>query len=76
MSSFISKVLSPGGGVMLLPFVRLVIGVLLLLTLTAATVGVARVHMIILSFLSAGVYGSRNAKWFTINYCDRVEEAD
>jgi hypothetical protein len=54
MSSFVSQVMSPGGGVMLLPFVRLVIGILLLLTTTAAIVGVARIHMVILSFLSAG----------------------
>lgn len=39
---------------MLLPFVRLVIGFLLLLTSVAAVVGVARIHMVILSFLSAG----------------------
>ena len=54
MTSFVSQVMSPGGGVMLLPFVRLVIIFLLLLTLTAAIVGVARIHMIILSLLSAG----------------------
>ena len=47
---------------MLLPFVRLVIVFLLLLTLTAAIVGVARIHMIILSLLSAGKidYGKSN----------------
>lgn len=49
-----SQILEPGGGVMLLPFVRLVIGFLLLLTTIGAVVGVARIHMVILSFLSAG----------------------
>ncbi|GKY99062.1 hypothetical protein MPSEU_000861900 [Mayamaea pseudoterrestris] len=55
MSSFVSQVMSPGGGVMLLPFVRVVIVILLLLTFSAAVVGVARVHMVILSMLSAGL---------------------
>lgn len=40
---------------MLLPFVRLVVGLLLLLTTSAAVVGVARIHMIILSVLSGGL---------------------
>jgi len=56
MSSMLSKILEPGGGVMLLPFVRLVICFLLLLTVTAAIVGVARIHMVILSILSSGMY--------------------
>ena len=47
--------MEPGGGVMLLPFVRMVIGCLLVLTTTAAIVGVARIHMVILSFLSGGL---------------------
>jgi hypothetical protein len=54
MSSFISQIMQPGGGVMLLPFVRVIIGFLLMLTITAAVLGVARIHMIILSFLSGG----------------------
>jgi hypothetical protein len=54
MSSFVSQIMAPGGGVMLLPFVRLVIGILLILTITAAVLGVARIHMMILSVLSAG----------------------
>jgi hypothetical protein len=53
--SFVSQVMEPGGGVMLLPFVRLVIGLLLCLTTGAAIVGVARIHMVILSFLSGGL---------------------
>jgi len=47
--------LQPGGGIMLLPFVRLVIGCLLVLTLAGFFAGVARIHMAILSFLSAGL---------------------
>jgi hypothetical protein len=53
--SFVSQVLEPGGGIKLLPFVRVVIGFLLLLTLIGFFVGVARIHMAILSFLSAGL---------------------
>jgi ER protein Pkr1 len=55
MSSFFSQIMEPGGGVMLLPFVRLVIGCLLCLTIAAAIAGVARIHMIILSVLSSGL---------------------
>ena len=40
---------------MLLPFVRVVISILLLLTVAAAVMDVARIHMIILSFLSGGL---------------------
>jgi hypothetical protein len=40
---------------MLLPFVRLVILFLLLLTLTAAVLNVARIHMVILTFLGSGL---------------------
>lgn len=40
---------------MLLPFVRVVIGCLLLLTVVAAIADVARIHMIILSVLSSGL---------------------
>lgn len=47
--------MEPGGGVMLLPFVRTVIALLLVLTMIGAIVGVARIHMVILSFLSAGL---------------------
>lgn len=54
-SSFISQVMQPGGGVMLLPLVRGVIGVLLVLTLAGFLSGVARIHMAVLSFLGAGL---------------------
>jgi hypothetical protein len=55
MTSFIAQIMEPGGGIILLPFVRLVIALLLVLTTTAAVVGLARIHMIILAFLSAGL---------------------
>lgn len=55
MTSFIAQILEPGGGVVLLPFVRLVIICLLCLTVGAAIANVARVHMIILSVLSFGL---------------------
>lgn len=54
-SSFVSQIMQPGGGVMLLPFVRLVIGCLLLLTMGAFIAGVARIHMAVLSVLSGGL---------------------
>lgn len=59
--SFISQLMEPGGGVLLLPFVRVVISLLLILTLGAAFVDVARIHMIVLSFLSSGLLVSL---WF------------
>lgn len=40
---------------MLLPLVRGVIGLLLVLTLCGFMAGVARIHMAVLSFLSAGL---------------------
>lgn len=50
--------MEPGGGLMLLPFVRVVIGCLLILTSTTAILGVARIHMIILTFLCGGLLAS------------------
>jgi len=55
MSSFFAQMMEPGGGVMLIPFVRLVIVCLLLLCIAGAVAGVARIHMIILSVLSGGL---------------------
>ena len=55
MSTLISQLLAPGGGVMLIPFIRYVIMLLLLVTSTAFILGVARIHMAILSFLSGGL---------------------
>ena len=54
--SFIAKILSPGGGILLIPFTRFVIACLFVVTTTVLVVGVARVHMFILSFLSAGMW--------------------
>ena len=47
--------MQPGGGVILLPFVRVIISLLLVLTLAGFCAGVARIHMAVLSFLSAGL---------------------
>ena len=58
MSSFFAQIMEPGGGVKLLPFVRAVIALLFVLTVVGAIVGVARIHMVILSFLSAGLLAS------------------
>jgi hypothetical protein len=58
MSSFFAQIMEPGGGLMLLPFVRVVIGCLLVLTATTGILGVARIHMIILTFLSGGLLAS------------------
>lgn len=54
--SFFSQLMEPGGGVILIPFVRVVIGALLCLTLVAAFLDVARLHMVILSFLCGGLF--------------------
>lgn len=54
-SSFVSQIMEPGGGLLLIPFVRVIIGTLLVLTLAGFLAGVARIHMAILSFLSAGL---------------------
>ena len=53
--SFIADIMAPGGGVLLLPFVRVVITLMLVCTITTFIAGVARIHMAILSFLSAGL---------------------
>ena len=53
--SFVQQILQPGGGVMLLPFVRLVIGILMMLTIGAFVSGVARIHMAVLTVLSGGL---------------------
>lgn len=55
MSSFVSQIMQPGGGLLLIPLVRVIIGTLLVLTLAGFCVGVARIHMAVLSFLSAGL---------------------
>ena len=82
--------MEPGGGVMLLPFVRLVIVCLLVLCLTAAFFDVARIHFVILSVLSGGLllslqffesefkkarHGSRSASTVTYNNNKQVGAA-
>lgn len=48
--------MSPGGGILLIPFTRAVVCCLFLTTSTVFVMGVARVHMFILSLLSVGFY--------------------
>jgi ER protein Pkr1 len=55
MTSFFSEIMQPGGGVILIPFVRVIISILLVLTLMGFIAGVARIHMAVLSFLSGGL---------------------
>ncbi len=54
--SFIAQVMAPGGGILLIPFTRAVIACLFVVTTTTFVMGVARIHMFILSFLSAGMW--------------------
>ncbi len=54
--NFITTIMSPGGGVHLIPFTRLIICCLFLTTSTVFLMGVARIHMFILSALSVGFY--------------------
>ena len=53
--SFFQEVLAPGGGVMLIPFVRFVISLLFVLCIMGFVADVARIHMVVLGFLSAGL---------------------
>jgi hypothetical protein len=55
MTSFFSEIMQPGGGIILIPFVRVIITLLLVLTIMGFIADVARVHMAILSFLSGGL---------------------
>ena len=55
MTSMIQEIMAPGGGVMLIPFVRVVISILLVLTIMGFVADVARIHMVVLGFLSAGL---------------------
>ena len=54
--NFVTQIMSPGGGILLIPFTRAVIICLFLTTFTVFVLGVARVHMFILSALSIGFY--------------------
>ena len=54
-ASFITDLLSPGGGMQLIPFIRVVVMLLFAICLACFVAGVARIHMLIMSFLSAGL---------------------
>mmetsp|Transcript_20001 Transcript_20001/g.30276 ORF Transcript_20001/g.30276 Transcript_20001/m.30276 type:complete len:93 (+) Transcript_20001:169-447(+) len=56
--SLFTEVLKPGGGILLIPFIRTVISCLFMTTVTAFICGVARMHMAILSFLAGGLLWS------------------
>jgi len=60
MSGIVSQMFQPGGGVVLIPFIKKVIGCLCLVTMTAFFYGVARIHMAILTVLSSGLIWSLN----------------
>ena len=51
----IQEIMAPGGGVMLIPFVRIVIAILLVMTIMGFVANVARIHMVVLGFLSTGL---------------------
>jgi len=51
----ISEIMAPGGGVMLIPFVRVVISILLVMCIMGFVADVARIHMVVLGFLSSGL---------------------
>ena len=63
----ISQIMAPGGGLSLIPFTRGVIICLWIITTTVYIMGMARLHMAILSFLSAGMY-------FSLGYLQRAYE--
>ncbi len=54
--SFVAQIMSPGGGIILIPFTKAVVICLFLTTATVFCLGVARIHMFILSVLSIGFY--------------------
>mmetsp|Transcript_18930 Transcript_18930/g.44052 ORF Transcript_18930/g.44052 Transcript_18930/m.44052 type:complete len:96 (+) Transcript_18930:205-492(+) len=58
--SFIADVMQPGGGILILPFIKYVVGLLMCTTLITFLFGVARIHMAILTFLSGGLLFSLN----------------
>ncbi|KAL7513097.1 hypothetical protein ACHAXN_010155 [Cyclotella atomus] len=62
MSSFISDLLKPGGGIALIPFIRMTIVALLIMVILMGIAGVARIHMAVLAFLSVGLLIS--ISWF------------
>lgn len=60
--SFIQDLLKPGGGIALIPFIRATIVLLLLMVIMMGFVGIARIHMCVLAFLSVGLLVS--ISWF------------
>eukprot|EP01082_Thalassiosira_pseudonana_P002287 g2050.t1 g2050 contig11:612374-613105(-) len=62
MSSFISELLKPGGGIALIPFIRMTIATLLLMVVIMFIADIARIHMVILAFLAGGLLAS--ISWF------------
>eukprot|EP00571_Detonula_confervacea_P000403 CAMPEP_0172314672 /NCGR_PEP_ID=MMETSP1058-20130122/23096_1 /TAXON_ID=83371 /ORGANISM="Detonula confervacea, Strain CCMP 353" /LENGTH=97 /DNA_ID=CAMNT_0013028601 /DNA_START=77 /DNA_END=370 /DNA_ORIENTATION=- len=53
--SFIQDLLKPGGGVALIPFIRMTIMLLLLMVIIMGIAGIARIHMLVMGFLSVGL---------------------
>lgn len=53
--SIITQMFQPGGGVVLIPFIRMVIAFLMVVCLVTFISGVARIHMAILTLLSGGL---------------------
>lgn len=55
MSSIFVQMMEPGGGVVLIPMIKITIGFLVLVCATAFFFGVARIHMAIMSVLGSGL---------------------
>mmetsp|Transcript_34334 Transcript_34334/g.37100 ORF Transcript_34334/g.37100 Transcript_34334/m.37100 type:complete len:89 (-) Transcript_34334:299-565(-) len=55
MASLIQEIMQPGGGIILIPFVRVVISILLVLTIMGFVANIARIHMVVLGFLGSGL---------------------
>mmetsp|Transcript_38074 Transcript_38074/g.56668 ORF Transcript_38074/g.56668 Transcript_38074/m.56668 type:complete len:100 (-) Transcript_38074:241-540(-) len=70
--SFVSDVMAPGGGILMLPFVKVVVLLLLATTISIFISGVAQIHMAILSFLSAGLLAS--LMWFEAAYKNQQQK--
>ena len=69
----VTQILQPGGGVLLIPFIRTVIMCLFVTTVTAFLFGVARIHMFILSCLGGGLLLS--ISFFMSEYEKALENA-
>lgn len=53
--SFIQDLLKPGGGVALIPFIRVIILLLLIMVIIMGIADVARIHMFVMGFLASGL---------------------